>query len=162
MTILSPSQAKAFVKAKYTKRWKGKDGKWHYEYAMPKKERAIAMATSEAVMDAIQETIAANPKGTFAPATFTARHGRAATQTAFKTALHHGVIEVAYQGDRGPVYKAGKRALNIERPKTMTSWEEREKAMIKEGRVKMDAPVKSKPRKFKIVDVTPKGYGPNG
>jgi hypothetical protein len=26
------------LKAKYTRRWKGKDGKWHYEYGAPEKK----------------------------------------------------------------------------------------------------------------------------
>ncbi len=32
MIILRPTEAQEFMKAKYTKRWKGKDGKWHYDY----------------------------------------------------------------------------------------------------------------------------------
>lgn len=34
--VLTPMQ---FLKAKYTRRWKGKDGRWYYEYARPKTER---------------------------------------------------------------------------------------------------------------------------
>jgi hypothetical protein len=37
MVILSPLVIQDLIKAKYTKRWRGKDGKWHYEYSMPGK-----------------------------------------------------------------------------------------------------------------------------
>lgn len=35
------SKAEKLTKAKYTKRWKGKDGKWNYEYGKPSKKYVI-------------------------------------------------------------------------------------------------------------------------
>jgi len=37
--ILQPVFKASILKAKYTRRWKGKDGKWHYEYETPKTPR---------------------------------------------------------------------------------------------------------------------------
>jgi hypothetical protein len=54
-------KTKLFIKAKYIKRWKGKDGKWQYEYSAQNKEKnSIWMQTKKQYVDRM---VSLNPQG---------------------------------------------------------------------------------------------------